>query len=229
MLHRALALLSTAVVTVVISQFVLTQVALPQQGKNNAAPKGTAIKVAGTVDQVVPQGILVTGKDGKKYAVGFGPTSKVGLIGNASIDIIEAGAYVQATVDMDGQLNPMKPVSKLQVTERSAINEPGLFPEAGPDAKKGEPGKYFVRGTVKTNKGDTMSIQADKTLVTFKLAPGVVVPVTLSAWQLAQSGDQISGDGQSFAAMAAPGGPIPVLGEKIEIKAAQMITGKKGK
>jgi hypothetical protein len=201
----------------------LTSVSVAQQGKN--APKGTAIKVDGTVEQVVPQGILVTGKDKKQYAVGFTPTSKVGLIGTAGIDYVKPGTFVQFEVNLDGKGVPTEEVKKVQITQQSNTVTPAISPSKGPDYKEGEPDLFFVRGTVRTNKNGELTVVADKKSITVKVAEGVTIPVTIADWSMAKKGDVITGDGTAFAQPNLP--YTPVQGVLIEIKAAAPLEFKK--
>src|SRR5689334_4489272 len=74
--------------------------------------QGAQIKIDGKVKQVVAQGILVTGKDGKTYGVGFTPTSKVGLVGTAGVEFIKPNTYVQFDVMLDEKGKPTADVKK---------------------------------------------------------------------------------------------------------------------
>lgn len=203
-------------------------VAQQQQGA-----QGTAIKIDGTVKQVVAQGILVTGKDGKTYGLGFTPTSKVGLNGTAGVEFIKPNMMVQFEVTMDEKEKPVGELKKIQIVTPSDINVPSFSHDKGPDAKEGEAGLYFVRGTVNTNKDGTLTVttvtgKGKSIRLTVKVAAGVTVPVTIGDWKLAKEGDVITGDATSF-------GPqqglafIPAQGDLIEIKAAAPIDFKKGK
>jgi hypothetical protein len=215
------------VVVSLVSSFVacLTSESVAQQSKN--APKGTAIKVDGTVEQVVPQGILVTGKDKKQYAVGFTPTSKVGLVGTAGIDYVKPGTFVQFEVNLDGKGVPTEEVKKVQITQQSATVTPAISPSKGPDYKEGEPDLFFVRGTVRTNKNNELTVVADKRSITVKVAEGITVPVTIADWTLAKKGDEIKGDGTAF---TQPNLPYTLVqGTQIEIKAAAPIDFSKKK
>ena len=196
-------------------------------GSSQAAWAQGFVKIDGTVDQELPsQGITLTGKDGKKYAVGFGPTSKVALTGEGSADFLTTGSYVQMTVDMDGKGTATADVAKVQITVQGKDTAPGIIPAGGPDSKPGQPGKYFVRGTVKSNKDGTLTVAAAGKQVVVKLSPTVTVPVTIANWQMAKSGDAISGEGTN---MSQPGASLTLVrGDRIEIKAAMPIT-KTGK
>jgi hypothetical protein len=191
-------------------------------------PQGTSIKIDGTVKQVVAQGILVTGKDGKTYGVGFTPTSKVGLNGTTGIDYIKSGTYVQFDVMLDEKKQPTSEVKKIQITTMGTGTEPEIRSNKGPDGKVGEAGEFFVRGTVTANKNNTLTVTVGKERITVKVAENVTVPVTIADWRLAKEGDVITGDATSF-------GPqqglafIPAQGDLIEIKAAAPIDFKKGK
>lgn len=201
---------------------------MPSRKKGKAAaPKGTPIKIDGTVKQIVQQGIVVSGKDGKTYGVGFTPTSKVGLVGTTGIDFLKPGTFVQFEVMMDEKKEPSGEVKKIQITTPSATNVPGMGSTKGPDAKEGEAGEYFVRGTVTTNKSGMLTVSAGKDRVTVKVAEGVTVPVTIADWSMAKPNDVITGDGTSFGPQ--PGLDfIPVQGTLVEIKAAAPIEfGKK--
>jgi len=198
---------------------------LQAQGKK-APAKGTPIKVDGTVDSVMAGGIMVNGKDGKKYGVGFPPNAKVTMSGNASPDVLKAGMYVQFTVNLDDKKKPTGEATKIQIIEPSAISSPGVFSEKGPDGKPGEPGPYFVRGTVKSYRDGTLNVTADKTALAVIVPSSASIPVTVGEWQLANPGDTITGDGSAFAVQQ---GVTPVIGERIEIKAVAPITGKKKK
>lgn len=190
-----------------------------------AKPSGKTTKIDATVDQVVPQGIYATSKDGKgtKYAIGFNAASKVGLVGNASTDFIEPGQYVQMTVDMDGEGKPTKPVDKVMIIVQDKLTQPGVMSTKGPDGKPGEPGPYLVRGTVKTNKNEELTIAAGGKQVVVKMALGATVPVNIPNWQMAKPGDAISGAGIIVTA-ASGGAPAMVFGDQMEIKAAMPIT-----
>ena len=120
-----------------------------------AAPKGTPIKIDGTVTQIVPQGIVVNGKDGKKYGVGFTPTSKVGLVGTAGVDFLKPGTFVQFDVDLDDERQAGRAKSKkIQITSHSRDQRRrASFRPRAPTRKPGEPGPYFVRGTVNDEQG----------------------------------------------------------------------------
>jgi hypothetical protein len=191
-----------------------------------AQPKGTSIKIDGTVEAVSAQGILVAGKDGKKYGVAFPPNAKVTLSGNAAPEFLKPGQYIQFSVNMDEKQKPTGEASKIQIVEQSPISLPGVMSERGPDGKKGEPGPFLVRGTIKTFKETTMSVAAGGPLVTVTISPSAVIPVTIADWDLASPGDTISGDGNALPAQA---GFTPVFAERIEIKSAVPITGKKKK
>lgn len=191
-------------------------------------PKGKTLKIDATVDSVVPQGIYATSKaDGKKFAIGFDGSSKVGLVGNASIDFITPGAYVQMTVEMDGEGKPAKPVDKVTVIQQDKLTQPGVMSTKGPDGKPGEPGPYLVRGTVKTNKNDELTIAAGGKQVIVKMSLGATVPVNLPNWQWAKPGDTLSGAGIEVAA-GSGNAPAMIYGDQIEIKATLPIT-KPGK
>ena len=203
----------------------LSNVAFAQ--KKPTGPQGTPIKIDGTVKEIVAQGIVVSGKDGKTYGVGFTPTSKVGLVGTAGVEFIKPNTFVQFDVELDDKGQPVGEVKKIQITSQSAINEPGIFSAKGPDGKPGEPGPYFVRGTVNTNKDGTLTVTAGGKRMTVKAAVGISVPVTISDWRLAKPNDTITGDGNSFGPQ--PGlAFIPVQGTLVEIKAVGPIEmGKK--
>jgi hypothetical protein len=189
-----------------------------------AKPKGPLVKLDATITKVLPaQGILATGKDGKQYAIGFDQSSRVALSGNASTDFITPGTYVQMDVDMDGEGKPAKPVSKVAIVQQGKFSEPGVMSTKGPDAKPGEPGLYLVRGTVKTNKNEELTINAGSKQVVVKMALGATVPVNITTWQMAKEGDALAGDGVVVTA-AAGNAPALVYGERIEIKAAMPIT-----
>jgi len=224
MLRRALALSFIALSFVVVSLVAASSSAFAQ--KPPAAPKGTTILLDAKVDQVVPQGILATDKGGKKYAVGFDAKSKIGLKGNADIDYVTPGSYVQFDVELDAEGKPATEVKKIQITEQSAITEPGIFSSKGPDGKPGEPGPYFVRGTVRTNRDGNMTVAAGNKQITIKVAEGVTVPVTLADWRMAKPGDAIKGNGTAY---PQAGAPTLVLGTLMEITAAGPIEKKRGR
>jgi len=194
-----------------------------------APPGGTIMKLDGKVSQVVNgQGVLVNGNDGKQYAVFFTPASKLTVSGSASPEFLAPGSFIQLDTELDGKGQPMGEVSKLQIVAQSTINQPGIFSEAGPDAKPGAAGKYFIRGTVKTNKGDMLTVAAGGKQMTFKIAAGVSMPVTVDDWSLARANDSIQGDGKSYAQQGAPANqPTPVWCERMEIKAVLPIEKKK--
>jgi hypothetical protein len=195
------------------------------QGRQQA-PKGSPIKVDGTVESVQAGGLVVNGKDGKKYGVGFPQTAKITMSGNASPDVLKSGMYVQFTVTLDDKKKPTSEATKIQIIEPSNISQPGVFSEKGPDGKPGEPGPFFVRGTVKSFRDGTLNISAGTTAIAVTVPSSASIPVTVSEWQLASPGDTITGDGSAFPAQQ---GIIPVAGERIEIKAIAPITGKKKK
>ena len=214
-----------------IRRFVVAICALSSLGlaadSASAQQKGASVLIKGKVSQVVPQGILVDGDDSKKYALGFGPKSKVTMAGTAGADYLSPGMFVQLEVDLDGSGKPTKEVSKLSIVEQSAINQPGVFSTAGPDAKPGAAGMYLVRGNVRANKGGTLTVAAGSKPMTVTLSGAVSIPVTTSNWQLAQPGDSISGDAQAF---AQPNSPVtPAMADRIEIKAVMPIQKKKGR
>ena len=195
------------------------------QGKQ-AAPKTTPIKISGTVEQVVALGILVKQADGKMVAMQFPPSAKVTMAGNGSPDILKPGMFVQFTVNLDEKGKPSGEATKVQITEQSNINVPGITSEKGPDAKPGEPGPYFVRGTVKSYREGSLVVSAGSKSLTVPLGASASIPVTVGDWSLASPGDTISGDAQAL-----PANPqfTPCMAERIEIKAIQPITGKKKK
>jgi hypothetical protein len=189
-------------------------------------PPGKATKIEATIDQVLPgQGILATSKDGKgtKYAIGFGPASKIGLSGNASVDFIEPGSFVQMDVEMDGEMKPMKDVMAVTVTTASKLNEPVIAAKKGPDQVAGEPGTYIVRGTVRTNKDGMLTVSVGAKQVTVKVALAATVPISIANWQMAKPNDVITGAGIVVTA-AAGGKPNMVYCDQMEIKAAMPIT-----
>lgn len=193
----------------------------------SAQQKGATAVIKGKVSQVVPQGILVDGDDNKKYALGFNQKSKVTMAGTAGPDYLAPGMFVQLEVELDASGKPTKEVSKLSITEQSAINQPGVFSTAGPDAKPGDSGVYLVRGNVRANKAGSLTVAAGSRPITVTLSGSVSIPVSNSNWQLAQPGDSISGDAQVF---AQPNSPVtPALAERIEIKAVMPIQKKKGR
>jgi hypothetical protein len=198
-----------------------------QQGRQQA-PKTTPVKVDGTVEAISPQGILVAQKDGKKFGMAFPPNAKVTLSGNAAPEFLKTGQYVQFTVNLDEKKKPTGEASKIQIIEQSAISSPGVFSEKGPDGKPGEPGPYFIRGTVKSFRDGTLSVAAGGPLMTVTIPASAAIPVTIADWDLANPGDQISGDGQALPA-ATGAAFTPVFAERIEIKSAAPITGKKKK
>lgn len=193
-----------------------------------AKPSGKTTKIEASIDKVVPgQGILATSKDGKgtKYAIGFGPASKIGLTGNASVDFIEAGTFVQMDVEMDGEMKPMKDVTTITVTQASKFNEPTVSAKKGPDQVAGEPGTYIVRGTVRSNKDGQMTVSAGSKQVTVKIALAATVPVSIPNWQMAKQGDTINGAGIVVPAPpGAPAGMTYVYGDQMEIKTMMPIT-----
>lgn len=195
------------------------------QGKQ-PAPKGSPVKISGTVDQVVAQGILVKQTDGKMMALAFPPAAKVTMAGNATPDILKPGMFVQFTVTLDEKGKPSGEATKIQITEQSNINTPGITSEKGPDAKPGEPGPYFVRGTVRSYREGSLAVSAGSKALTVTVGAGASIPVTVGDWSLASPGDTISGDAQAFAANPQF---TPCMAERIEIKAIQPITGKKKK
>ncbi len=214
-----------------IRRFVVTICALTSLGLAadiaSAQPKGTSVAIKGKVAQVVPQGILIDGDDNKKYALGFNPKSKVTMAGTAGPDFVAPGMYVQFEVDLDSAGKPTKEIAKLSIIQQDAINVPGISSAAGPDAKPGGAGAYLVRGTVRANKGGTLTVAAGSKTITVTLSGAATIPVTNSNWQLAQPGDSISGDAQAF---AQPNSPVtPALAERIEIKAVMPIQKKKGR
>jgi hypothetical protein len=218
MLRRSVLASSLVVCVVGAADFAFAQ-------KGKTAPKGTAVKVNGKVAQVVPQGIMVTGNDNKQYAVGFTPTSKVGLVGTAGIDFVKPGTFVQFEVNLDEKGVPTDEVKKVQITQQSNTVTPGMSPSKGPDYKEGEPDLFFVRGTVTTNRDNTLTVAAGNKRLTVKVAEGVTVPVTIADWTMAKPGDAISGDGLAF---PQPNLPFtPVQGTLIEIKAAAPLDLKK--
>jgi hypothetical protein len=189
-------------------------------------PAGTAIKIDGTVEAVSPQGILVANKDGKKYGMAFVPASKVTMAGNASPDVLKAGMYVQFTVNLDEKKKPTGEATKIQIIEPSAISQPGVFSEKGPDGKPGEPGPYFIRGTVKSYRDGTLNVTADKTAMAVAVSEAAAIPVTIGDWSLASPGDKVTGDANGLKANAQF---TPVYAVQITINAAAPITGKKKK
>lgn len=203
----------------------ISQSAVAQQQQ----PQGTPMKITnGTISTVTPQGLIVAG-GGTQYAVFFTAQSKINVAGTAAPEFLTAGKYVQLDADLDAKGQPTGEVTKLQIVENNSINSPGVFPEGGPDAKPGEAGKYFIRGTVRTNKSNMLTVAAGPKPMTFKLSPTLSVPVTIPDWGLAVSGDSISGDGRSLAPVPGPNGGMitPVWCERMEIKAVQPITAKK--
>lgn len=187
-------------------------------------PGGTAAKVNGKVAQVVPQGLMVKGSDGKEYAVMLDQKSQVSLLGTAGPDFLIAKTFVQLDAELDDKGVPTKEVDKIQIVEPSAINQPGVFSEAGPDAKPGAAGKYFIRGTVKSYKEATLILMAGPKPMTFKVSAAAAVPVTNGEWGLAMVGDAVTGDAMSYPVQ---GTVTPMYGSKIEIKAVLPITRKK--
>jgi len=193
-----------------------------------APPGGVIMKLDGKVTQVVGQGLLVQGNDGKQYAVGFTPASKLTVSGTASPEFLGPGMFIQLDTELDDKGQPVGEVTKLQIVEQSKINEPGIFSEAGPDGKPGAAGKYFIRGLVKTNKTNMLGVQAGGRLMTFKVSAAAAMPVTVSDWTLASPGDSIQGDGKSYAQQGAPAtAATPVWCERMEIKAVAPIVKKK--
>jgi hypothetical protein len=212
MLRRVLIASSAFVLMASVSTFVFAQ-----KGKSSA-PKGTAVTVDATIEQVVPQGIIANDKAGKKYAIGFDQKSKVGLSGDAGVDYIANGMFVQFDVDLDAEGKPTSDAKKLLIVEQTNINVPGVFSSKGPDGKPGEPGPYFVRGTVRGNKDGMLTIVAGNKPMTVKVADGTKVPVKVSDWTMAKAGDTIKGSGTAF---AQPGAPMTiVLGVQMEITSA---------
>jgi hypothetical protein len=198
--------------------------ALAQKG---AAPKGTPVSLKGKVKQVVPQGLLVE-SGGKDYGVGFSNTSKVSMTGTAGPDYLSPGMFVQMEVELDSQGKPTKEVSKLSIVEQSALNQPGIFSAAGPDAKPGDVGLFLVRGAVRGNKAGELTVAAGSKPMIVKLSNTVSIPVTTSDWRMAQPGDEVTGDAQSF---NAPQGATftPALAEAVTIKAVMPFQKKKGR
>jgi hypothetical protein len=191
-----------------------------------AGPAGKPIKIDGVVNKILPgQGIVVDGKDGKQYGVGFNATSKVALEGTSGPDGLAAGSFVQFDVELNDKQEPVGDVKKIQMIDKSPINQPGVFSALGPDGKPGAAGKYFIRGTVKTNKDGVLNIVAGTKSMTVKLDPAVSIPVFLDRWQLAKPGDGITGDGTAFDQAGAP--MTLVLGTRVMIKAVAPIETKK--
>jgi hypothetical protein len=185
------------------------------------------IKVDGVVEQVVSQGIVAKSKDGKtKYAIGFDPASKINVTGKAGPDILKVGTYIQMDVKMNSKMEPAEDVSKIQIIEKNAMNPPGIASALGPDGKMGEAGPYFVRGNVKTNKNNELSVTAGSKTVTVRLKPGMTMDVNLSDWRLANPGDAIVGDGKT---VGQPGAMTMVYGERIDIKSVMPIDPTKKK
>lgn len=194
-----------------------------------APPGGTIMKIDGKVSQVVNgQGLLVNGNDGKTYAVFFTNASKYSVTGTASPEFLVPGSFIQLDTELDDKGQPVGEVKKLQIVQQDNINQPGIYSEAGPDGKPGAAGKYFVRGLVKTNKANMLTVNASGKQLTFKIAEGVSMPVTVADWTLASVNDAIAGDGKSYAQQGAPAtAPIPVWCERMEIKAINPIEKKK--
>lgn len=204
-----------------------TQSASAQQ---KGPPGGTVMKVNGKVKEVVAgQGLLVTGNAGETWAVFFDKDSRLSLEGTASPDFLAPGSFIQLDTELDAKGQPVGEVKKLQIVQQDNINQPGIFSEDGPDAKPGAGGKFFVRGTVKTNKGKTLTVVAGGKQLTFKIADGVSMPVTIGEWALAKPGDTITnGDGRSYAQQGAPAGSVvPVYCEAMIVKAISPIERKK--
>lgn len=206
--------------------FSFSQSASAQQ---KGPPGGTQAKVEGKVSQVLPgQGLLVQGNDGKQYAIGFDKDSLISIEGTASPDFLGPGSFIQLDTQLDGKRQPVGEVSKLQIVAQSAINQPGIFSEEGPDAKPGVGGKFFVRGTVKSNKANMLTVMAEGKPLTFKIAAGVSMPVTVDDWTLARPGDAVSGDAKTFAQQGAPANqPILTWCERLTVKATAPIEKKK--
>ncbi|MCE9607850.1 MAG: hypothetical protein K8U03_23435 [Planctomycetia bacterium] len=188
------------------------------------APQGTIMKVDGKVAQVTSQGLMVNGNDGKSYGLMFDQKSKVSVLGSAAPEFLAPKMFVQLDTVLDDKGMPTKEIDKLQIVQQSEINAPGVFSTAGPDAKPGAAGDYFVRGSVKTYKDGVLTVMAGPKPMTFKVSAAVSIPVTISDWGLASVGDAVSGDGQSFPVQ---GTVTPVYGERIEIKAVMPISKKK--
>lgn len=195
------------------------------QAKKPPLPKGTPVTLNGKVDQVVPQGLLIDAA-GKKYAMVVMPGSTLSVTGTATADFLGPGAFVQFDVELDSADKPKGEVTKIQITEQSSLNVPGIFNEAGPDAVQGQGGKYFVRGTVKTNKNGQLTVQAGPKPITVQVSGAAAIPVTFSDWRMASVGDSVTGS-----AIAGQANPqfTPIVAENVTIKAAMPFQKKKGR
>ena len=93
----------------------------------------------GTVEKIVPGGVVMTTKDGPAINVVVGPATKLHLTGSATADFIKAGVAVEFTAELDMKYTAKEKVTSLTAITLTAERRAGLFPQgaagAGPAAQ----------------------------------------------------------------------------------------------
>ncbi|MCO6458818.1 MAG: hypothetical protein J5I93_26220 [Pirellulaceae bacterium] len=201
----------------------------PQMPRENTRGSGTLKGLA--------QGLLhVETKEGDQLLlkVEAGP-NELSHTGSADVSWLRPGMLVRFTARLSKKGQPLSDVSEVTVfTPRessrigifteAALGGGELFAEQNPAAAKDkdDSGTYLVSGQLAGLRGDKMTVAAGMITLKLKLAEDAKVQFDLADYRYAQPGDAVSFEGWYY-----PMAKNQIFARRLDITAAQPLTGEK--
>jgi hypothetical protein len=183
----------------------------------------TTLEVSGTIEAMAMGRLQILTDTHEALMVILSPKTKVQVTGEAGVEFLRPGLFVQLKADVDKRGVAADKVDELTVLTPTQQKNPGVFtkpggegltPDGFPAGKAGSSGSSTVRGKIMSFKKNKLQIQVDKGTVLCELNDNPKILLDLADYSLARKGDKIKVQGLKTA--AAPG-PIQAMQVKIEL------------
>lgn len=164
------------------------------QNPNNPAQQQQQ-QFSGTIDQIVPQGIVVDA-NGQKWNVAAPKNCQVQISGTGDASLLKQGMFVRFSADVDKKSGKTSaPVAEIEVTSPQSAVAAGARTALKTTSPAATAGPSSVVGTIKSVSAKDITVEGPNGSVKADLSPSTNVKIESSDPHLAQVGDKVEVQG----------------------------------
>jgi hypothetical protein len=179
----------------------------------------------GTIEAIGPNKIQMVTQSNGTWMIFLQPTTIVTTVGQAKLEYLHAGLYVEFRAELDQRRQVMNTINELTVISQSGDKQPGIYLDGAEKAnlhtsKNMGAGPCTVIGRVSVVHNNNLQVQAGHVSLSCELAENARVHLEISDLSMARKGDRISVTGMKNRGLAGQ-----VQAKEVKVDLAETLTG----
>ena len=190
----------------------------PGRGNAQQVPM-EKLNISGTIEAIAVGRIQVTDSSNEKWMIGLTPKTKIQVVGEAGVEFLHPGLFVQFKTELDKRLAAANPIDELTIVTPSQEKLPGVFPIGENKSDEGRnktpaAGPCNVVGRITALKNNKLQINVGNGTVLCELSDNAKIRLDVADYTMVRKGDKINVAGLKIIGVP---GQIQALQVKIDL------------